>query len=286
MDDVFQLGPDISLRLQHCLAQSTYGEIWRATWREAGCDVVIKRVNQVTMAQYPEQAGEWPASLNREIAFLQSIRSPRLVRLLRHGKVNGLPWLVLEPMACSLAQAIEQEAIWSAEQVTRTMRQLIEGVQVLHRRGLRHLDLKPANILIGNGAAAIRSVKLADFGTLTASNHGMRRLCGTSGWQAPEQFFPAQWHDGQFAYRSDAQSDAFALGLIAYYLLFREKTGFAQWMMTQHRQGGEQAAWTQRAAAPAYLTDAELQRVAQRWGKAGARWLWRVLMERQPTHGL
>lgn len=47
------------------------------------------------------------------------------------------------------------------EVVCRIGSQVLQGLQYLHRHGVTHCDLKPANVMIGSNQV----VKIADFGT-------------------------------------------------------------------------------------------------------------------------
>lgn len=83
----------------------------------------------------------------------------------------------------------------------------------VHQYGWRHLDLKPANLLLDPQR---RHIRLADFGTnRPLADLQPHSYSGTASWQAPEQFFPL---DGQH-YDTDARTDYFALGALFFYLV-------------------------------------------------------------------
>jgi serine/threonine protein kinase len=62
--------------------------------------------------------------------------------------------------------------------------QVASALSHMHRRGVYHGDLKPANVMLTKGG----QVKLIDFGTAWIRNSENNRVCGTLQYVAPEQF--------------------------------------------------------------------------------------------------
>ena len=81
----------------------------------------------------------------------------------------------------------------------------------MHERRVAHRDLKPENLLLTNDVDT--TVKLADFGFArrVKQMNGLRTLCGTPGYLAPEilERFPAY----------DVKCDLWSVGVILYLLL-------------------------------------------------------------------
>ena len=67
--------------------------------------------------------------------------------------------------------------------------QVLEGLQVLHKAGVLHLDLTPRNVLVGN---AVKQIKVIDFGLSEPAVIGGLPSCVVRGWTpayaAPEVF--------------------------------------------------------------------------------------------------
>ncbi|KAL0630970.1 hypothetical protein Q9L58_010180 [Maublancomyces gigas] len=64
--------------------------------------------------------------------------------------------------------------------------QILEGLEVLHERGICHRDLKPQNVLIASASPIW--VKITDFGVSKhAAGKSMQTNCGTFFHRAPEQ---------------------------------------------------------------------------------------------------
>jgi serine/threonine-protein kinase len=207
-------------RLREPLASSSYGVLWHALPCAGGQPAVLKLVNTEQMARaLPPQRVRWSACLEAEIAFLRALRpwdQRHIVRLLDSGVHLGQPAMALELLAGDLARHLDglrargeapsfgQALDWTA--------QINQALAKVHQYGWRHLDLKPANLLVDCHGA----LKLTDFGTnrplLERATHS---YAGTAGWQAPEQFFPGA--DGR--YLTDARSDYFALGALLYHVV-------------------------------------------------------------------
>ena len=87
------------------------------------------------------------------------------------------------------------------------MKQVISGVEYLHKEGILHRDIKLGNILIKSS-----TVKLADFGLAIKyrDNEVPRQLCGTPNFLAPEVY--------RLKLHSTA-SDIWAVGCVLYSLL-------------------------------------------------------------------
>lgn len=97
--------------------------------------------------------------------------------------------------------------------VLRLLAALAAGLDHAHRRGVLHLDIKPANVLLADSGEPM----LLDFNLSHDRTQGGRRAVGgTILYMAPEQL--AAMLDSTAA-RVDERSDLFALGVLAYELL-------------------------------------------------------------------
>jgi serine/threonine protein kinase/Tfp pilus assembly protein PilF len=97
--------------------------------------------------------------------------------------------------------------------VLRTLRCLAEGLAHAHGRGILHLDLKPANVLLADDGTPL----LLDFNLARDRAVGPRaQVGGTLAYMAPEQLDGFRARDDG---RLDERTDLFALGVIAFELL-------------------------------------------------------------------
>lgn len=119
----------------------------------------------------------------------------------------------------SLANAVERAGALGAVIAAQVAQDVCESLSALHARGVVHLDVSPANVLLAadgahiidfGNARVMDSGDGADAGTRRGTDAaGLLRPKGTWGFAAPEQYF----------YKADQRSDIFAVGRLLGYML-------------------------------------------------------------------
>lgn len=248
-----RLGLGHHYRLDRLLAQATCGDLWQATWRGADEPVVVKTLRASTSGPLPPLAEV--LALRREVASLRRLNHPHVVSCRHAGQWQGQPVLVLERLHQSLREHLRRPlspacaAVW--------VRQAALALRALHRIGLRHLDLKPANLLLTAPGPLGQRLKLADFGICLPADMAEHALLGTPGWAAPEQLRPTRCGpDGQWLFRTDANADLYALGQLWFRLLTGHLPRFGQRVLRLFLDQGSPA--VVEAAAAGALGDGSL----------------------------
>jgi serine/threonine protein kinase len=141
--------------------------------------------------------------------FLRRVESEHVVQVHDVGELeDGRPFLVLTYAdRGTLADRIREQPLDLATTVDVVV-QVGRGLQALHRRGLLHRDVKPANVLFRSTDDGERAV-LSDLG-LGKSLDEVSRITipgGTPSYVAPEQ---------ALGERLDERADQYSLGAVAY----------------------------------------------------------------------
>lgn len=136
------------------------------------------------------------SSLENEINLLRNLRHPNIVRYIGTELTSTSMSIFLEYVPGGSLKALIDKFGLLEEAVARSYtRQLLLGLEYLHRNGIAHRDVKGANCLVGNDGV----IKLADFGNSKhwrpiANNAANVPLGGTQSgdikgtpaWMAPE----------------------------------------------------------------------------------------------------
>ncbi|MFK7961582.1 MAG: serine/threonine-protein kinase [Phycisphaerales bacterium] len=107
------------------------------------------------------------------------------------------------------AQTLDELPPMTDASVVLVFRQVAQALLHMHTRGFVHADLKPNNIMLGEGAR----VTLIDLGQACRIGTIKKRIQGTPGYMAPEQ-----------AHRDEItpRTDVFNLGATMYWVLCRD----------------------------------------------------------------
>ena len=101
------------------------------------------------------------SSLENEIHLLRNLRHPNIVRYIGTELNAESMSIFLEYVPGGSLKALIDKFGHLEESVARSYtRQLLIGLEYLHRHGIAHRDIKGANCLVGNDGV----IKLADFG--------------------------------------------------------------------------------------------------------------------------
>ena len=167
-----------------------------------------------------------------EIATAARLSHPLIVPLHDSGEWEGRIFFVMQYVeGDSLRHRLDREGRLPIEDAIDIACEVAEALEFAHRRGIVHRDIKPPNILLHAGHAAV-----ADFGIALALNRaGEGRLTAGFALGTPPYMSPEQTYGDR---ELDARSDVYSLGCVLYEMLsgappFSGRT--AQGIIARHR---------------------------------------------------
>jgi serine/threonine protein kinase len=198
-------------RLQSQLGGGGMGTVWLARDELLGRQIAIKQVLTAAGISAEESDQQRQRAL-REGRIAARLSHPHAISVYDVALESGQPWLVMEYLPSrSLAAVLSEDGILRVDQVAQIGAQVADALAATHAAGIVHRDVKPANILIGEGGRVEGLVKITDFGISHASGDvtltQTGQITGTPAFLAPEV---AQGHPMTEA------SDVFSLGATLY----------------------------------------------------------------------
>jgi len=201
------------------IGQGGMGEVYRAEDTNLSREVAIKVLPE-QFTQDPERL----ARFEREAKVLASLNHPNIAAIHSFEHSDNIHFLVLELVPGeTLAERVAKGPL-PVEEALEICRQIAEGVEAAHEKGVIHRDLKPANVKVTPEG----KVKILDFGlakafeaeppltdisqspTLTEEMTRAGVILGTAAYMSPEQA------KGKPV---DKRADVFAFGAVLYELL-------------------------------------------------------------------
>jgi serine/threonine protein kinase len=198
-------------RLQSQLGGGGMGTVWLARDELLGRQVAVKQVLTAAGVSADEADQQRQRAL-REGRIAARLSHPHAISVYDVALEAGQPWLVMEYLPSrSLAQVLSEDGVLRVDQVAQIGAQVADALAATHAAGIVHRDVKPANVLIGEGGRVEGLVKITDFGISHASGDvtltQTGQITGTPAFLAPEV--------AQGQPMTEA-SDVFSLGAMLY----------------------------------------------------------------------
>ena len=201
------------------LGQGGMGQVYKAF------DPRLERTVALKVIVVPEKSspndserivGEFSARLLREARAVASLSHPNVVGIYDVGESQGRLYLAMEYVVGSTLRSLATAPEVPLARKLRWLVDVARALEVAHRAGLVHRDVKPENVMIREDGV----VKVLDFGiarrTMAGAGEDQQRLdtvtgggaiTGTPVYMSPEQIKGRE---------VDARSDQFAWGVMAY----------------------------------------------------------------------
>lgn len=200
------------------LGRGGMGVVLRAIQETPEREVAIKLIKPELFGRASDER------LEREAEMLGRLRHPGIAPIIEAGRApvvdasgqsEDRPFIAMDLVEGVPLNAFAQAKELSTRDRVQILADLCDALQHAHQRGVVHLDLKPANILVDEGGAA----RVLDFGVAKALDHGVEArlaeggsVVGTLAYMPPEQL------TGHLS-DLDTRADIFALGAVGFELL-------------------------------------------------------------------
>lgn len=192
--------------LREPLGEGTFAVTYLAEDRVLGRLVAVK----VLRARYGRDPAA-AARFEREARAAAAVSSPYIVDVFDYGTDRGSPYIVLQYIAGpTLREHLDQLGRLEPPEAVRLAIEVLRGLEMIHRAGIVHRDVKPQNVLLDrNGTARVTDFGVALWsGAESLTSHGM--AVGTAVYMAPEQARATEVGEG---------ADLYAVGVMLFEML-------------------------------------------------------------------
>jgi serine/threonine protein kinase len=182
-------------------------------------DLAVRLNGNTVCARTDSDTHGYMIGLDRFLAetrVLAGFRHPNIVRVLRFFEANNTAYMVMEyEKGESLSKWLLSHGPIGEADLLRMFLPLLEGLEVVHKSGMLHRDIKPGNIYVRD---ADGSLVLLDFGAARCVAEGASRSMTslvTPGY-APFEQYQTRGDQGPW-------SDIYAMGAVLYWVTTGEK---------------------------------------------------------------
>lgn len=201
-------------RLIDLIGEGGMGRVYKAE------HLLLKRSCAIKLIQ-PDKNADARAlrRFQREVRATAQLTHPHTVQVYDYGQTNeGIFFFAMELLpGMNLGELIKKAGPLPPERAVHFLIQVSDALREAHGVGLIHRDIKPGNIFISERGGIRDYSKLLDFGVVRevkvdpSLSQTAMMIAGTPSFMAPEQ----ATHPEQ----TDARSDIYSLGMVAYYML-------------------------------------------------------------------
>lgn len=180
--------PSIRWRKGELIGCGAFGRVYMGMNLDSGELLAIKQVSIAANSASKEKTQAHIRELEEEVKLLKNLSHPNIVRYLGTAREDESLNILLEFVpGGSISSLLGKFGSFPESVIRMYTKQLLLGLEYLHKNGIMHRDIKGANILVDNKGC----IKLADFGASKkvvelATMTGAKSMKGTPYWMAPE----------------------------------------------------------------------------------------------------
>ncbi|KAI3676078.1 hypothetical protein L1987_85676 [Smallanthus sonchifolius] len=180
--------PTIRWRRGELIGCGAFGQVYMGMNLDSGELLAVKQVSIAANSALKEKTQVHIRELEEEVKLLKNLSHPNIVRYLGTVREEETLNILLEFVpGGSISSLLGKFGPFPEAVIRMYTKQLLLGLDYLHKNGIMHRDIKGANILVDNKGC----IKLADFGASKqvvelANSSGAKSMKGTPYWMAPE----------------------------------------------------------------------------------------------------
>lgn len=193
--------------MKSTLGEGKFGLVKLGIHKKTGEKVAIKIIKKETMDNKDLEL------VRSEIDIMKLCRHKNVVRLLDHFENSEFIYIVMEYLeGGDLGHFFKKNKFnFNENQGALVIRQILEGLEYLHKYGVVHRDLKPDNIMLSK-SNSLSEIKIMDFG-LSKIMSPLEKAAdgfGTLSFVAPEVLIRKPYNK---------EVDIWSVGITLYYML-------------------------------------------------------------------
>jgi serine/threonine protein kinase, bacterial len=193
-------------RIDGVLGKGGMSVMYKATDIRLGRKVALK-----VIAEHLTEDPEFRERFVDEARNTSAIDHANVVPLYDFGEVDGLLFIAMRLVDGSDLASLVKDGPLTPDRALALLGQVAEALDNLHERGLVHLDVKPANVLVTSRESTAEHIYVADFGLTRRGATGHRTrggdFLGSPTYAAPEHL------RGEPV---DARTDAYSLACVLF----------------------------------------------------------------------
>ncbi|XP_023747618.1 mitogen-activated protein kinase kinase kinase ANP1 [Lactuca sativa] len=180
--------PTIRWRKGELIGCGAFGQVYMGMNLDSGELLAVKQVSIAVNSASKEKTQVHIRELEEEVKLLKNLSHANIVRYLGTVREEETLNILLEFVpGGSISSLLGKFGPFPEAVIRMYTKQLLLGLDYLHKNGIMHRDIKGANILVDNKGC----IKLADFGASKqvvelANGSGAKSMKGTPYWMAPE----------------------------------------------------------------------------------------------------
>lgn len=191
--------------LEEELGRGTFSIVRKGVSKKNGESAAVKIIDKSRIQDKKDM-------LKAEVDILKNVEHPNIVLLKEMFETQSYIFLVMELISGGeLFDKICERGSYNELDASKIVRDILQAVNYLHKKGIMHRDLKPENLLF-ESSKPDAPIKLADFGlsAFVGDENMLKTACGTPGYVAPEVLL---------GYKYTVAVDMWSVGVIMYILL-------------------------------------------------------------------